>query len=135
MNKKPWYVLWGSLYIICAALGFVTQVTGFLKVLCVFLALCFFVPPAMLLYDSIPRGDKKTVRRVRNLRALSLAMTMAVMVINLLCAAHGSRALGDTLYAVLVLVSSPMYCIQNGILSLFFWACLLMVGIRHGKKK
>ena len=135
MNKKPWYVLWGSLYIICAALGFVAQVTGFLKVLCVFLALCFFVPPAMLLYHAIPRGDKKTVRLVRNLSALSLSATMAVMVINLLCAAHGSQTLGNRLYAVLVLVSSPMYCIQNGSVSLFFWACLLMVGIRHGKKK
>ena len=135
MNKKPWYVLWGSLYIICAVLGPVADREGLLNGLCVFLALCFFVPPGVLLYESIRRGDRRTVRLLRNLSALSLGATMGVMVLNLLCAASGSQLLGNLLFALLVAVSSPMYCIGNGVASLFLWACLLMLGIRYGKKK
>ena len=134
MNKKPWYVLWGSLYLICAALGCVPEASGLLKALCVFLALCFFVPPGVLLYEGIRRGDVKTVRLIRNLSGISLGATMAVMVINLLCAAGGSEALGDALYALLVAVSSPMYCMRNGMVSLFLWACLLMAAIQQLKK-
>ena len=135
MKKKTLYVLWGILYIICAALGFVAEVDGLLKTLLILLALGFFVPPAVLLYRGITGGDSREVKRIRNLSGLSLLATLVVMVLNLLCAVDGSQALGDAMYALLVLVSSPMYCIRNGLVSLFLWACLLMLGIRYTRKK
>ena len=134
MNKKTWYALWGILYIICAALGFVSEAEGGLKAILILLALLFFVPPAVLLYDAIKRKDLREVRRIRNLSLLSLIATLVLMVLNILSVLQGSEALGDTLYAILVLVSSPMYCARNGFLSLFRWACLLMVSMRFNQK-
>ena len=135
MKNKNWYVLWGVLYIICVAMGFVPEVDGLLKAVLILLAVLFFVPPVVLLRQGIQKKDRKQICRIRNLSALSLVLTLVLMVLNLLCAVDGSEALGNTLYGLLVLVSSPMYCMRNGFVSLFAWACLLMVGIRHTKKK
>lgn len=135
MNKKTWYTLWGAVYIICAALGFAYEPTGLLKAIFVVLALAFFVPPAVLLYNAAKNGDKRELRRIRNLSILSLTATLVLMIVNILCAVNGSEALGQTLYALLVLVSSPMYCAQNGLVSLFLWACLLMAAIHSLRKK
>ena len=135
MDKKFWYVLWGALYILCAGLGFLGEANGFITALLILLALGCFIPPAALLYRGIQSGDRKLICRIRNLSALSLGGTLALMVLNLLCAAGSTQAMGDLLFGLLVLVSSPMYCMRNGFVSLFLWACLLMVGIRHTKKK
>lgn len=134
MNKKTWYVLWGILYIICAALGFVSEAEGLLKAVLILLALLFFVPPAMLLYHAVKSRDLREIGRIRNLSLLSLIATLVMMVANILSVLQGSEELGDTLYAVLVLVSSPMYCARNGFVSLFLWACLLMVSLRFHRK-
>lgn len=131
MNKKNWYTLWGVLYIVCAALGFVSGVDGLLKAVLILLGLAFFLPPAMLLYRESKTGGKKDTKRIRNLSLLSLGATLILMILNILWAMEGSEALGNVLYAVLVLASSPMYCLQNGLLSMFLWACLLMVAIRQ----
>ena len=42
MNKKLSFTIWGVLFAVCAALGFVPQPEGALKVLMVILALGFF---------------------------------------------------------------------------------------------
>lgn len=135
MSKKSWYTLWGVLYILCAALGFVTGVEGALNVLLILLALAFFVPPAMLLYAAGKNGDIRGVKRIRNLSCLSLLGTLVLMVLNILTAVEGSESLGNAMHALLVMVSSPMYCARNGLVSLFLWACLLMVSIKLLREK
>ncbi len=135
MSKKNWYVLWGILYILCGALGFVPEAEGLLKGLLVVLGLLFFVPPGVLLYNAVKTKDLPQIRLLRNLSALSLGATLVFMILNLVSAAGGNVATGDALYAVLVMVSSPMYCIRNGLVSLFLWACILMLGIRYSRKK
>ena len=135
VRNKNLYVLWGIAYIVCVALGFVPEVDGLLKAVLILVALGFFVPPGVLLYRGIRQGNRKQICRIRNISALSLGATLVVMVVNLLCAVNGSESLGDALFGLLVLVSSPMYCMRNGFVSLFLWACLLMLGIRHSKKK
>lgn len=135
MSKKIWYALWGMLYIVCAAMGFISEAEGLLKGILVLLALLFFVPPGVLLYYAVKQEDQKEIRRIRNLSLLSLIATLVLMIINILCALKGSEALGNALYAVLVLVSSPMYCARNGFVSLFLWACLLMVSMRFSRKQ
>lgn len=135
MNKTFWYGIWAILFAACAVLGLVSQVGNTLRVLMVLLALAFFVPPTVLMAQAISSGDRKTLRRIRNLSALSLLATLVLMVVNIAAALRVSEKLGQVLHVLLVLVSSPMNCMGNGLVSLFLWACLLMVGIGHSRKK
>ena len=128
MKNNHLFALWACLFIICAGLGFIPEPAGVVRVFLTMLSLLFFVPPAVLLH----RGDRNTVLLIRNLSALSLAVTAVTLVCNFL-SALGSALLGDVLYTVLVIVSSPMVCCGYWALSLFLWACLLMASLQKRK--
>ena len=129
MKNTHLYALWAGLFIICAGLGFIPEAAGFGRFVLTLLSLLFFVPPAMLLHQ----GDRDTVLLIRNLSALSLLVTVIVLIGNFL-SALGSPLLGNILHAVLVIVSAPMVCSGYWALSLFLWACLLMVSLQKLKK-
>ena len=134
MGKKAWFVLWGGLFILCAGLGFIPAPAGFLKGLMTALSILFFVPGAALLYGAKQKKDHQMATLIRNLSAASLGMTLLVLVANFLSFGAGD-AVGDGLYAVLVIVSSPMICSGYWLLSLFLWACLLVGSLEILKKK
>ena len=113
MNKTKWYIAWGVLYAVCTGLACISEPEGVAAGLAVTMALLFFVPPAALLYWAIPREKWGTVRLIRNLSIASLGLT----------------------FLVLILVSTPMVCMQSWIVSLFLWACLLMVTLKYRKMK
>lgn len=131
-NKKL-SIAWAVLYGFCAAFGFIPTPDGVLMALMVTLSLAFFVPPAMLLYRAVPREDWQTIRRIRNLSILSLGSTMTMLILNFL-SVGASAAVGNVLYWLLILVSAPMVCGQFWAVSLFLWACLLMVSLSALKK-
>ena len=133
MNKKILFALWGSMFSICAALGFIPHPSGVREILLTITALAFFAPPAALLYGASKNQDEKTLLLVRNLSALSLGLTMVLLIVNFLTALS-SEALGSVVYYILVIVSSPMVCSGHWALSLFLWACLLMVSLRQLRK-
>ena len=134
MNKKILCALWGGLFILCAALGFIPEPAGAIRVLLTVLAFGFFAPPAALLYRAAKERDTHTLKLVRNLAALSLGLTLALLVGNFL-SALGSEILGTVLYYMLIIVSSPMICSGHWAMCLFLWACLLMVSLRELRKK
>ena len=134
MNKKILFALWGGLFVLCAGLGFVPEATGFLKVLMVLLSIGFFVPGFLLLRECGKTGDRRTAHLIRNLSALSLTATLVLLIANFL-SVLGSETLGNILYYMLVIVSSPMVCGQYWVLSLFLWACLMITGMNALKKK
>ena len=129
MNKKSLFVLWGVLFLLCAGLGFIPEPAGTLKTLMTAASVLFFLPPAVLLY----RPDRDTALLIRNLSALSLGVTLVTLILNFV-AAVGSETLGNILHYILVVVSSPMICSGYWVLSLFLWACLLMVSLRQLKR-
>lgn len=135
MHKKFWYIIWLVLFGICAGLGMVTETQGVLRVLLTLLALAFFVPPAVLMYHGAKAGERGTLRRIRNLSALSLLLTLVLMVVNIATALRVSEDVGKLLHILLVFFSTPMSCMGNGLVSLFLWACLLMVGIQNTRKR
>jgi multidrug efflux pump subunit AcrB len=96
-------------------------------------ALLFFLPPAALLYRAAKEKDSHTLQLIRNLSALSLVLTAVLLVVNFLTALS-SEALGNFFHGMLVVVSSPMVCSGHWALSLFCWACLLMVCLQEQKK-
>ena len=127
MKEKLTYALWGVLFIVCACLGFVRDAAGFGKVLLVLSSLIFFLPGVLLLYW----GQRKQVRIIS---ICSLGATLVLLVANFFSVLASERV-GDILYTLLVLISSPMVCSQYWVLSLFLWACLLMATFLKPNKK
>ena len=130
MKKSTLYLLWAGLFIICAGLGFIQGVPVAIRLL---LTLAFFVPPALLLYRAGQEGDRRTPELIRTLSFLSLLLTLVLLVLNFL-SALGSRFIGDLVYYILIIVSSPMILCGYWVLSLFLWACLLMASRKLLKK-
>ena len=125
MKKNGLFVLWGVLFAVCAGLGFVSQPAGALKWLMIALGLVFFAPPVILLSRAQKAKDLPMATLVRNLSALSLGLTLVLLVANVL-SLLGGKALGNVLNAILAIVSVPMFCGQIWILSLFCWAFLMI---------
>ena len=129
MNKKLLYMLWAGLFILCAGLGFIPEPEGSFKIALTIISLVFFLPPAWLLY----RGDVSDAKLVCNLSALSLGLTLILLVLNFLTALQ-SDFLGQVLHYTLVIVSSPMICSGHWAMSLFLWACLLIASRKQIKR-
>ena len=125
MNRKLLFTLWGMLFILTAVLGYFPAAWWSTAI-----SVLFFVPPALLLH----RGGRDTVRLVRNLSALSLGVTLVVLILNFVLAVS-SETLGNILHIVLTIVSAPMLASGYWVLSLFLWACLLMVSLQTLHKK
>lgn len=136
MNQKKLLRTWAGLFILCALMGFLPAATVTRKTLMIGLSLSFFVPPAMLIHRAVkdPKPDRNLLRLIRNLSLLSLATTTLALILNFM-SVMWSTAVGNALYALLVVVSSPMVCSQYWLLSLFGWACLLMVCLKYLKNK
>lgn len=124
MERTLW-ILWGVAYALCAVLGFVPDPEGGVLALSVLAGVMFFVYPAWLLWLAIQKKNRKNLLMLRNLSLGSLGLTTLVLIVNIL-AVRGSETLGNVLHGVLILVSVPMVCLRVWVLSLFFWACLLV---------
>lgn len=125
MKRKDLLALWGGWFVICAGLGFWTGADGLGKALLVMAGVGFFVPGFFLLHQAKRKRDGHTLELIRNLAALSLGLTVVVLILNF-CSVGKSEALGDVLHVILGIVSSPMLCCQYWVVSLFLWACLLI---------
>ena len=130
MNKKLLYALWAGLFILCAGLGFIPEPEGSLQMLLTVVSLAFFLPPAWLLY----RGDVSDAKLIFSFSALSLGLTLALLVLNFLTALQ-SEFLGLVLHYTLVIVSCPMICSGHWAMSLFLWACLLIASRKQKKQE
>ena len=128
MKKTVLFALWGGLFVISAALGLADNTKAGLWV-----SILFFLPPSLLLYDAGKVGDKSAVLLIRNLAALSLGLTLVLLILNVVFAVK-SQAVGNFLHGILGVVSAPMLASGYWALSLFLWACLLMVGRKLAKK-
>ena len=129
MKNRILYVLWGALFILCAALGFIPEPAGAGRLLLTLASLLFFLPPAMLIRSARKTGSRSQLALMRNLSALSLGLTAVLLILNFLTAFR-SETLGNILHAVLVIVSSPMICSGHCALSLFLWASLLIASLK-----
>ena len=126
--------LWAGMFILCALLGFVPQQEGANKYLLLVMGVLFFLPPALLIYFAKEQGDTLTLKLIRNLSIASLVLTVVLILANFL-SLMAPEAVGNILYGVLVIVSSPMVCSGYWVLSLFCWACLLMASLRCLNKR
>ena len=126
MKKRNLHIGWAALYVICTALAFIPEPPAVLAGIMVVLGVAFFAPPAVLLYRAYSRQEWGTVRLIRNLSYLSLGLTAMVLILNVL-SVGALEMVGNMLYGLLILVSTPMVCAQAWVVGLFGWACLLTV--------
>ena len=134
MKKEYLFALWGGLFTLCAVLGFIPNTGKALQILMTLLSIAFFVPGGLLLRLSAKSGDRDIALLIRNLSAASLILTVLLIIANLF-SALGSALLGNILYNILIVVSSPMVCSGYWALSLFLWACLMIGAIKILKIK
>ena len=134
MKEKVLYAVWSILFVICTGLGFIPEPVGFSKGLLVILAVAFFVPGILLLYDGLRTKNRAAILRIRVIATLSLSLTLLFLVFVLL-SVTGSAAVGLYLNVLLGIFSTPMFCGQHWILSLFLWACLLAGSFYKTTKK
>ena len=134
MKNKSLLAIWGIFYIICAGLGFIPEPEGAVRIFLTAIAILFFVPPAILLFDAFSAGDEKTIRLIRLLSALSLALPLVLLTANFL-AALGASWLGTLLHILLVIGTAPMLCSNYWVLSLFLWAVLLVASCQKRKEQ
>ena len=86
----------------------------------------------MLLYRAVKQSDQKALRWLRGISLFSLIATVTLFILTVLAAA-APAALGDFLHFLMVICCAPMVCAQVWLLSLFLWACLLVVSLKHWK--
>lgn len=134
MKKQVLFGLWAGLFIVCAGLGFIPEPEDGVRTALTLFAIFAFAPPAVLIWQACKSGDKNTLSLIRSLSAASLGLTSLLLILNFLSVAW-SEAVGNFLYQVLIIVSSPMVCSRHWALSLFLWACLLITSHQQLKKR
>ena len=130
MSSKTLFYIWGGLFILCAGLGFTHPTTGIYRGALLILSLIFFLPPSLILHF----GSSHERKLIRTLSALSLGLTVALLLVNFLTAME-SEELGLFLHGILTIVSTPMVCSGYWVVSLFLWACLLTVSLKEPLNK
>ena len=119
---------WVGMFLLCALLGFVPQPTGANKWLLMCFGILFFLPPILLLYQGYKTKDKKLLKLMRKLSAISLISTVVLLIANML-SMLAPQPVGDALYFLLVVASTPMICCQYWFISLSGWAIVLWCNI------
>ena len=126
MKKSYLYIAWGVLYALCLGVSFTPNPTGIGEFFLVASALLFFVPPYLLLWRARKEQDRRTVIILRLICIVILALTLLLLCLNFV-SVNFSNAAGLVLYVLLTMFSVPMVCGQYWTMSLFLWACLLML--------
>ena len=123
-DKTILKALWAGMFFLCALLGFVPQPEGANRWLLFGFSLLFFLPPALLLWQGKVTRDRKLLKLMRNLSIFSLSGTLLLLLGNFLSILV-PESVGNALYYLLIVISTPMGCCGYYFLSLFLWAILL----------
>ena len=133
MKTRHWYWIWGAMFIVCAALGFLRQEQESPGWWYTAVSVLFFLPPAAILAHSRKEGDIRSLKILRYLAGASLGITALGLVLNFLSVRWGEAA-GDILHSILAVVSTPMMASGFWALSLFLWACLWVASGSRSKQ-
>lgn len=123
MSNTVLYALWGGLYALCAALGFIAEPKNSMRILMIMLSVGLFVPPFVLSYRAAQKKDRRTLLLVRNLSLSWLALASGLLIVSFLTV-FASETLGNLMHVLLTIVASPMVACGNWALAIFLWACV-----------
>ena len=123
MSNTVLYAIWGSLYALCAGLGFITEPKNSTQILMTFFSLALFVPPFLLNYRAAEKKDRRTLTLVRKLSFYWLVLASVLLICNFLTV-FASEILGNMMHILLIIVASPMIASGSWALTIFLWACV-----------
>jgi len=129
MDKRIVYGVWAFFYCLCVGLGFVPNPEGFDKGMMIAIGVLFFLPPFYLAWQAWNQKCRKTMLVLRLISGGILVSSLLLLVLNFLSVYFSART-GLVLYVLLVMFTAPMACCQYWALSLFLWACLLMISLK-----
>ena len=130
MKKSVLYTIWAVLYCACVGFGFVSEPTAGEQIFLVALAMGFFVPPFLLAMEARKEENRKTILVLRLISGGVLLLSVILLALNFL-SVYFSAHTGLVLHVLLVMFTAPMVCGQYWFLSLFLWACLLMITLQN----
>ena len=130
--KKILYGSWLALYGLCAGLAHIAEPTARQSTAHTLLSILFFVPAAILLIRALRQTDAKTLKTLRIISLCSLGLTLLLLIANVSSMLAG-EVLGNILYELLIFASVPMICSRHWVISLFLWACLLILTLPKKK--
>lgn len=123
MSNTVLYAIWGGLYALCAALGFIAEPKNSMRILMIMLSVGLFVPPFVLSYRAAQKKDRRTLLLVRNLSLSWLVLASVLLIVSFLTV-FASETLGNLMHVLLTIVASPMVACGNWALAIFLWACV-----------
>lgn len=132
MKKSVIYTVWAVLYCICVGLGFTKDPEGLGKFLLTASSVIFFLPPFYLAWQARNEKNRKTMLVLRLVSIAVLSLSLILIALNFL-SVYFSAQTGLVLYVLLVMFTAPMVCSQYWALSLFLWACVLMLSLQKIK--
>ena len=121
MSNTVLYALWGGMYALCAALGFITAPGPSLRLLMILLSVALFLPPLILNHRAAKAKNRPALELVRNLSFGWLVLTSLLLVGSFLTV-FASEWVGNLLHSLLTIVASPLVCSDNWALTIFLWA-------------
>ena len=125
LSYKTLYLAWAAMFVLTAALGFAfPSAMGALLAVLRLIAVLFFLPPAVILVRAKRAEERFHVLLLRWLALASIVLTAVLLVLNLQSVLWPA-AVGDALYAALVVSSAPMACANHDALSLVLCGTLL----------
>ena len=134
VTNRILYIIWAVLYVLCIVFSAIAEPVGGWLIPELILSLAFFIPPAILLYRGVRNSHGFTLRLIRNLSIAVLAATTVTLCMTFLSVGmRASTEFGVFLQILLMIVSAPMLCSPVWGISLFFWACLMMVCLKYRK--
>lgn len=134
MKEKLLYGGWIGMYALCVGLGTIQARNTAVHIAMMVLALLFYVPGILLVFDAVKADNKKQLLRLRLVCSSSLVLT-AVFLVGNIAAVGASETAGRVLNDLLMLVSAPMFCCYWRFLSLLLWGCLLFASFPRLYKK
>ena len=129
MKKRYLYILWAVLYCACVGFSFARTTNTGGRVFQVLLSLAFFVPPYVRVFQAKKEENRKAIKTLRWISIGVLVMSMVLLALNIASVKFPTRA-GTVLFVLLTILAPPLACGQQFALSLFMWACLMMLTLQ-----
>lgn len=123
------YIVWAVLYCACVGFSFVNPDNAGEKAFFVLFSVVFFVPPYILVFQAKKQENRKVIKTLRWISISVLALAMVLLVLNILSVKFSAEA-GLLVFVLLAMFAPPLACGQQFALSLFLWACLMMLTLQ-----
>ncbi len=120
------YIVWAVLYCACVGFSFVSHRNLGGKIFLMGLNLLFFVPPFVLVIRAAKEKNRKALKTLRLVCIVVLALSMILLSLNIMSVKMPTRA-GTVLFVLLAILAPPLACANQWALSLFLWACVMML--------